>query len=417
MRVLVLHSELGTLRGGGENFTRNLFASFVSLGHEVSAAFTADPFGRYPFQVPAGITAIPIRGWWSRSFGHGTLSAVNRRLTVRSSLHEKWEYIQNGVAWRTVHWHNRRFQRRILGRIEPVTWNVDAVYVHGDHFLASEVARIRPTVLRLPGPVTSEVLPALRKIHAVCANGDALKCIRSFMPDAIELPVGLDYRRFAQGSSSCRERLGWTSEHKVVGYVGRLSRIKGVDILAEGFRALSTSRPDARLLFVGTGEEENNLRAILKREAAKGLVYFAGDVAHEELPLWYRAMDVLVMPSRYENYSNAILEALACAVPFVGSEVGGNRALYDAGVGWLFERDSPASLTNVLYEALADGEKRRALGQEGRAYVEGRYSWAATARRLEDILKIVVEEEKIGPRARKGPTLEAPAYSGARERA
>ena len=46
MRVLVLHSELGTLRGGGENFTRNLFSSFVGLGHHVKAAFTADPFVR-----------------------------------------------------------------------------------------------------------------------------------------------------------------------------------------------------------------------------------------------------------------------------------------------------------------------------------------------------------------------------------
>jgi glycosyltransferase involved in cell wall biosynthesis len=386
MRVLVLHSELGTLRGGGENFTRNLFASFVSLGHEVSAAFTADPFGRYPFQVPTGITAIPIRGWWSRSFGHGTLSAVGRRLTVRSLLHEKWEYIQNGLSWRTVYWYNRRFQQRILSQIDRATWNVDAVYVHSNPFLASEVARIRPTVLRLPGPVTSEVLPVLRNIHAVCANGDALTCIRSFMGDAIELPVGLDHRLFAPGSSSYRERLGWSSEHKVVGYVGRLSRIKGVDLLAEGFRELSKRRPDARLLFVGSGEEEPNLRAILKTEVASGLVHFSGDVPHEELPHWYRAMDVLVMPSRYENYSNAILEALACAVPFVGSDIGGNRALYDAGVGWLFEQNSPTSLASALLDVLAESEKRKALGRKGRSYVEGRYSWSATAQRLEDIL-------------------------------
>jgi glycosyltransferase involved in cell wall biosynthesis len=388
MRVLVLHSELGTLRGGGENFTRNLFASFVALGHEVSAAFVADPFGRYPFQLPAGIKAIPIRGWWSRSFGQATLSAVNRQLTHRPSLQEKWEYIQNGLGWRASYWYNCAFQRRILNRIEQATWDVDAVYVHSNPFLACEVARLRPTVLRLPGPVSAELLPVLRKIHTVCANGDALKRIRTFLGEhTTELPVGLDQQLFAPGPASARSSLGWTAEHKIVGYVGRLSRIKGVDILAEGFRRFSRKRRDARLLFVGTGEEEKNLRAMLKLELAGGLVHFAGDVPHEGLPHWYRAMDLLVMPSRYENYSNAILEGLACGIPFVGSDVGGNRALYETGAGWLFEPNSFDSLASAIDEALADPEKRKARGDKGRSHVDGRYSWAATAQRLEAILQ------------------------------
>ena len=100
----------------------------------------------------------------------------------------------------------------------------------------------------------------------------------------------------------------------------------------------------------------------------------------------HRAMDLLVMPSRYENYSNAVLEALACGVPFVGSDVGGNRMLSDVGAGWLFEPDSPASLAAAIHGALADTDLLRARGEKGRAYVCARFDWSATAHRLEDIL-------------------------------
>ncbi len=294
MRVLVLHSELGTLRGGGENFTRNLFASFVTLGHQVKAAFAANPLGRYPFCLPAGVEAIPIRGWWSENLGQATLSAVGRRLSARRSLRSNWDYAQNALAWRTFQWTNRRFQRRIVREIEKTVRDIDVVYVHCNPFLAKEMARIRPTVLRLPGPLTSESLPVLRNIHAVCANGDALKRIRTFLGEwALELPVGLDERLFTPGPASMRAALGWTFEHKVIGYVGRLSRIKGVDLLAESFRALSQQVAHARLLIIGNGEEEKNVRAALKFEIARGRVHLAGDVAHEKLPEWYRAMDVL----------------------------------------------------------------------------------------------------------------------------
>jgi len=386
MRVLVLHSELGTLRGGGENFTRNLFDSFVSLGHQVSAAFTADPMGRYPFPLPMSLEAVPIRGWWSETLGQATLSAVGRRLTPWRSLRFKWDRVQTALQWRTFRWHNGRFRRRIVSQIDRIVRNVDVVYVHSNPFLASEVARIRPTVLRLPGPLTLELLPVLRNIHAVCANGDALKRIRGFMQEAVELPIGIDVRAFAPGPSSVRSTLGSRDDQLNIGYVGRLSHIKGVDLLAEAFKLVSRNRPEAQLLIVGSGEEEPNLRAALRSEIRCGRVHFAGDVAHDNLGSWYRAMDLLVMPSRYENYSNAVLEALACATPFVASDVGGNREMYDTGAGWLFESNSAISLAATIDNALADVNDLKRRGAIGARHVRGRYSWWASAKRLEEII-------------------------------
>ena len=314
------------------------------------------------------------------------MSAVGRRIT-RATLRKRWDYLQNALAWRTFYWNNRLFHSTIMRRMEQLARDADVVYVHCNPYLAGDVARIKPTVLRSPGPLTSDVAPVLERVHAVCANGDALKRIRGFLGErALELPIGVDQRRFSPGPSTVRSMIGWTSRHKVMGYVGRLSHIKGVDILAEGFRLAAREDGDIRLLIAGGGEEEPNLRATLKREIARGAVHFGGDVPHEKLPEWYRAMDVLVMPSRYENFSNAVVEGLACGVPFVGSDVGGNRLLSETGAGWLFEAGSAPSLAAALTAVFADAGDRLARGAKGRTHISSRYDWAASARRLEEIL-------------------------------
>ncbi len=411
MKLLVLHAQLGTLRGGGENFSRNLFTSFTALGHQVSAAFAADPRGRYPFALPPGVETLPVPGIWPEHAGQATLSWVARQLHPR--MRNKWDYAQAAVAWRTYRWNSLLFQRRVMKRIEHKLRDVDAVYVHSNPYLASELARRAPTVLRLPGPLTAEMAPVLRQIHAVCANGDALERMRTFLGErALELPVGLDVERFSPGASELRATLGWNGSGKVVGYVGRLSHIKGVDVLADGFRRLSLDMPGTKLLIAGTGEEERNVRAVLASQIASGAVHMAGDVPHDRLTSHLRAMDVLVMPSRYENYSNAVLEGLSCGVPFVGSNVGGNIALHKTGAGWLFTAGSAASLASTLSSALGNDADRAARGARGRAHVSGRYSWLSTARRLEEIINALSGGRGARSGAREDRPVDLPRWNG-----
>lgn len=387
MKILILQSELGVLRGGGENFTRNLFTAFVARGHEVAAAFVADPFGHYPLPLPLGITPIPLAGVWSMNFGQSLLSLWGRYLPSRGWMRARWDHLQAAVSWRTIRWHYRRFQERIEKRFAQHWDSFDAIYVHSDVTLASKVAGYRPTVLRLPGPVSEERQPALRKVHAVCANGDALARIRTFMgTTALELPIGLDTDLFTAKGPSIRSALGWTDQHRVIGYVGRFIHLKGVILLAAAFRDIARRVPDARLLLVGHGEDEKSLRALLTAELTHGLVHIESGVDHTQLPSWYRAMDLFVMPSRYENFSNAVLEAMACGVPVLASQVGGNNLLKESDAGWLFPPESPTSLSEVLYIALLADTERKSRGQTGLDFVQERYSWDRSAACLEQIL-------------------------------
>jgi glycosyltransferase involved in cell wall biosynthesis len=388
MKVLVLQSELGVLRGGGENFTRNLFTAFAERGHFVSAAFVADRRGRYPIPLPPSIEPIPIPGWWSPNLGQETLASLGQYISGEK-LRRKWDLIQEAVSWRTFRWHRGRFQRHVELKLAH-RWNeFDLVYVHGNSILASQVAQCRPTILRLPGPVTAELEPLLRRVHAVCANGDALAQIQRFLGDhATELPIGVDTHIFKPGTSSVRSDLGWSDQYRVVGYVGRLLHLKGTDLLAAAFRRISKTIPNARLLIIGNGPEESYIRAELANENFRGIVHFESDVNHSELAQWYRAMDLLVMPSRYENFSNAVVEAMACGIPFLAADIGGNKIMAKTGSGWVFQPGSVSALSTSLNRILAGGCELKEHGRIGLDYVRRLYNWSFSAERLEQIIEV-----------------------------
>ena len=385
MRVLVLHSELGVLWGGGETFTTNLFVAFAKRGHQVTAAFVANPRGHYPRKLPEWFEPLPLCGWWSRKPGQAMLSSIGTRLP--GPLRPGWDRAQEAVNWRSVRWHNRRFQRRVEATLAGHWHDYEAVYVNGNVGLAHTAASHRPTLLMLPGPVSEDMAPLLQNIHAVCAHDDGFNCIRSLLGNrAIELPLGLDSEVFNPGPSSVRAELGWSDGDFVIGYVGRLALIKGVDLLAEAFGRISRVLPHARLLIVGSGEEEQRIRSVLSRECARGIVHLQERMSQDQLPRWYRAMDVLAMPSRYETMSNAVLEAMACGVPFVASEVGGSKDLAKTNAGWLFEPESASSLSELLNVIVASRAELRSHGQRGSRHVHEHYSWTSSAERLEHII-------------------------------
>jgi glycosyltransferase involved in cell wall biosynthesis len=97
-------------------------------------------------------------------------------------------------------------------------------------------------------------------------------------------------------------------------------------------------------------------------------------------------MDAIVVPSRYENFPNVILEAMACGVPSLASDIGGNRMLVETGAGWLFEPNSVSALRACLQSVFKNPPEIKARGHIGSRYVRGRFSWAATAERLEWII-------------------------------
>lgn len=387
MKVVVFHSELGRLRGGGENFTRNLFTAFAARGHHVTAVFVADRHAQYPLPLPPTITSIPIPGWWSVNIGQKALASLASYISPESKGKYILDRIQQGISWRNTQWQRHRFQSRINKEFADRWQRFDAAYVHSNIFLASDISSHLPTVLRLPGPVEPEFAPALRSVHAVCANGHALTTIRRFLGDhATELPIGIDTQIFKPGPSAIRSTLGWTSDHRVIGYVGRLTHLKGIDLLASAFKQISLHSTNLRLLIIGSGTEEVRIRSLLAKELTQRLVHIEPDVEHRRLVDWYRAMDLCLMPSRYENFSNALLEAMACGVPFLASAIGGNQILAKTGAGWLFAPGSVSSFCGCINKILEKWPELKSRGNVGKCYAQKNYDWSASAERLERLI-------------------------------
>ncbi|HEY1011086.1 MAG TPA: glycosyltransferase family 4 protein [Herpetosiphonaceae bacterium] len=208
-----------------------------------------------------------------------------------------------------------------------------------------------------------------------------------------ELPNGVDAERFSPGPAAAglRERLGVPAAAPVALLVAGLDRahaFKGVDVLLAALARL----PDAWAVLVGDGDLRPSYAAQAAALGVAGRVRFAGRVATDELPEFYRLADVGVLPSvtMGEAFGLVLLESMACARPVVASNLPGVRTVVDDGAdGLLAPPGDAAALADALGSLLSDPGRRQAMGERGRLKAEQRYSWPRIGERLEAIYREV----------------------------
>jgi len=160
-----------------------------------------------------------------------------------------------------------------------------------------------------------------------------------------------------------------------VGFVGRLSRQKGPDLLLDAAADVVAHVPQARFVFFGEGEMAEALRAQAERLQLGAHVAFSGAFAQGEAVAHMRQMDVVAVPSRWEGCPYVILEAFQAGVPVVAAAVGGVPDLVRHGEnGVCVEADDAEALCDGLLGVLRDPRRRRQLAENGRASVA---AWTA----------------------------------------
>lgn len=191
---------------------------------------------------------------------------------------------------------------------------------------------------------------------------------------------GVDADRFRPSTNrdALRGELGFDAGAFIVGAVGRLDPIKNYGLLLDAVATLrrtagaTSSRPLA-VWFVGDGPEEASLRERAKAQGVEDVVRLLG--RRSDVPRLLAAMDVFVLTSLREGMSNAILEAMACGVPVIATDVGGNREMIvDGRTGWLIESGDAAALASAIGRLAGDAAARRAMGECGRERVESMFS-------------------------------------------
>ena len=200
--------------------------------------------------------------------------------------------------------------------------------------------------------------------------------------------------------AEARRVVGYGSERLLL-FVGRLERLKGVEIAIRALGLLRDRRhDDVRLLILGEdsheGEESEKarLKAIASEVGVRDRVDFVGSVAHHELPYFYAAADVCVMPSYSESFGLVALEAQACGCPVVASGVSGLRSVVrDEVSGYLIDEHDPAAYAERIGRLLENSELAQQMGRRGRLLAQ-RFSWTRTADRLELLFEPVVERNQ-----------------------
>lgn len=201
------------------------------------------------------------------------------------------------------------------------------------------------------------------------------------------VPNGVDIEKFRPAKKeNARNLLNLPQDKKIVLFVGALRKIKGVDYLIEA--AKSFVDKDTELFMVG---RDDGLKKSLEKRAQElkiaNFIKFTGPVNHEDIPLWISAADILVLPSLSEGRPNVILEALACEIPVVATDVGGiPELLIEGETGYLVPAKNPVELSKRISRLLSDESLREKMGKLGRKSVIQRgLTWEAHGKKTVDI--------------------------------
>jgi glycosyltransferase involved in cell wall biosynthesis len=201
---------------------------------------------------------------------------------------------------------------------------------------------------------------------------------------------GVDAALFQPSGPSLRSALRLQSKRVVI-TVARLVPLKNLRLLLDAIAIARERVPDVHLIVVGDGPEARALKDYAINLDLSDCVTFAGYIAQADTPDYYRAADLFALSSDFDNSPNVLLEAMACGLPIVTTDVGGVRDFVADPVGGLVvpPRDAGA-LASAIGRYLVAPEARREAGAYNRSRVTAEFTWRASALRLLDVYRQVI---------------------------
>jgi len=180
---------------------------------------------------------------------------------------------------------------------------------------------------------------------------------------------------------------------KMILTVARLHRNKGLTDLLRAMPMIIRDHPGSRLIIVGGGPLEGELREWISRlNLEEYVVLLTEPIPNEEMTKVYSGCDLFVLPSIVEPFGRVILEAMACKKPVVATRVGGPLDIVvDGRTGYLVDKGDPCQLASRVSELLQDEGKARLFGEAGRRRVLETYDWKNIAERYIEIYESVRE--------------------------
>lgn len=349
MKVLHIYKDYYPVLGGIENHLRLLAEGLAKRGLEVTVLVTS---------LTRETTTMEMNGVWVVKAGRlATLASTplspSLPLIVRhlkpdiAHLHLPYPWGELAHLWlgrakRTViTYHSDIIRQRSLLRLyEPFLWRLLA---KADRIIASSDRYLEGSIY-----------------------------LRRYADKSTVIPYGIDLMRFTSpppDAEAIRKRHG----SPLLLFVGRLRYYKGIQYLLEAIRDT-----EARLIIVGKGPMEKEWLSLAKELGLAKRVTFLGEVSEEELPLYYHACDIFVLPAseRSEAFGIVQLEAMACGKPVVCTELGTGTSYVNIHglTGLVVPPHDPTALAEAIERLLSDPGLREEMGQRARERVEKEFS-------------------------------------------
>lgn len=205
------------------------------------------------------------------------------------------------------------------------------------------------------------------------------------------IPHGVDINQFNPNidGTRIRKELGLVDDDVMVLSVQRLAKKKGLEYLLKAATLIEARKP--KFVIVGKGPERNRLEVLAKHLDVEGDVIFTSFVPDEELPEYYAACDIFVLPSLYEHFGLVFAEAMACGKPIISTKVGAAaEVIGDGKAGLIVPPADPNALAWAISRLTTDKGLREQMGGMGRHKVKGEYDWNLITKRYVDLYEMVL---------------------------
>jgi D-inositol-3-phosphate glycosyltransferase len=398
--MLSIHSSptgpLGTLNTGGMSVcVRELARWLAAAGHRIDI-FTYAPGRRREITLFPGVRLIHLNGKNSDIAKEQLPDHLPQVFDALEAYRLSQDLIYDLV-------HSHYWLSGVVGAMAQARWEcphltmfhtlgvlknkTDSAENEPDHRIAHE--------RKLVHSADGIVVPARRELDNLLidyyASSEKISVI----------PCGVDLERFRPlDRMTARAAIGVAQDDPVALYVGRFAPLKGLDLLLAAVARLKKRLPNLKLLVAGgDGPRSTGTLDLIEQSRHLGIlpqVSFVGRVEHNDLPYYYNAADLLVVPSHYESFGLVVLEALACGTPVAATRFGAaETVLQPDRNGTIIAGPDAGSVAEAMHRQLTRPPVKRLSGKHIRKSVMG-YDWRRIAADVADLYhQLVNDRDKL----------------------
>lgn len=213
------------------------------------------------------------------------------------------------------------------------------------------------------------------------------------------IPNGVNTELFRPiDKKTVRESLGFNVDEKIVGYIGKLEPWQGVEYLIKAAPLILERFDGTMFLIVGDGLMYYELAGMIEKLGLRNRFTFAGEISHEDVPMYINATDVCVTLKKALRTGFSPLklyEYMACEKPVIASKVEGFEVLEERGAGSLVSPEDSREVSEAIINLLSSPELQKCLGTNGREAVLEEFSWRTVAERLITIFEEEIEKLSV----------------------